>query len=217
MYGLFHWFVKITGWIPQLFAFRQKVYYEDKSVQSRRIKGKAIVVSNHHSVWDLGAHIFIFPSRSLRCLTAELMYRKNFVMTAILNGLGAIKVDRNTHDFSFMEKAEKVLDKNGVILAFPEARIPQPEEETPLPFKPSVVYMALHTGAPIIPVAINGSYFNKKPSRVLIGKPMDLRALYQSDLSEKENVENINRQLRQKIVELKNDLEKRIAAEKKEN
>ena len=63
-----NWFVKITGWIPQLLIFRTKVYYEDKKVQSRRIKGKAIVVSNHNSLMDFAVLLFVFWRRTLRCL-----------------------------------------------------------------------------------------------------------------------------------------------------
>lgn len=208
-------FVKVTGWIPQLFLFRNKIYYEDKAVQSRRVKGKAIILSNHHSVWDYPLLLFVFIGRTLRCLTAELMYRKNFVLTTLLKALGTIKVDRDAHDFSFMSKSEAVLNKNGALLVFPESRIPLKGEETPLPFKPSAVYIALHSGAPIIPVALNGKYFQKARSRVIIGKPIDAREMYQSELSEKENIEIINQKLRERIAELKNELDKRTEEEQK--
>ena len=38
MIFLFNWFVKITGWLPYKILVRPKIYYEDKSVQSRKIK-----------------------------------------------------------------------------------------------------------------------------------------------------------------------------------
>ena len=47
MIRFFNGFVKVTGWLVQKIIFRTKIYYEDKSVQSRRIKGKAIISSNH--------------------------------------------------------------------------------------------------------------------------------------------------------------------------
>ena len=45
----FNWFVKITAYPVQKLIFRTKVYYQDKNVQSRHIKGAAIVISNHTS------------------------------------------------------------------------------------------------------------------------------------------------------------------------
>ena len=47
-----NWFVKLTGWPVQLLCFRTKVLYEDRKVQGRRIRGPAILVSNHTSVYD---------------------------------------------------------------------------------------------------------------------------------------------------------------------
>ena len=48
----FNRFVKITAYPVQKLIFRTKVYYQDKNVQSRHIKGAAIVISNHTSVFD---------------------------------------------------------------------------------------------------------------------------------------------------------------------
>lgn len=214
IYWLLHWFFKITGFIPQLFAFRRKVYYEDKRVQSRRIKGKAIVMPNHHSVMDVANMMFVFYGRSLRCLTAELMFRKNFFMTLILKMLGCIKVDRESHDFSFLNKAEAILNKGGVVEVYPESRLARPGEEKPLEFKPSVVALALSTGAPIIPVYHNGAMFKKERALVMIGKPIDVRELYDDSLSEGENIDNICKMLRGKVIELGKELERQREEEK---
>ena len=36
----------------QIFVFRTKIYYEDSSRQNKRIKGSAIIISNHRSFLD---------------------------------------------------------------------------------------------------------------------------------------------------------------------
>ena len=214
IYWLLHWFFKITGFLPQLFAFRTKVYYEDKKVQSRRIRGKAIVMPNHHSVMDVASMMFVFYGRALRCLTAELMYRKNIFMTLVLKLLGFIKVDRESHDFSFLNKAEAILRKGGVVEIYPEARLACPGEEKPLEFKPSVVALALSSGAPIIPVYHNGAIFSKERARVMIGKPIDIREWYDDSLTEGENIDMICKRLRGKVIELGNELERQREEEK---
>ena len=98
---------------------------------------------------------------------------------------------------------------------FPEARIPKPHEKRPLEFKPSAAYIALLSGAPIIPVFTNGSYYKKKRARVLIGDKIDVKTLIDNTKSEKENIETINTYLRNKIMELGNDLEQRTKEEKR--
>lgn len=207
---LFNWFVKITGWIPQLIIFKIKVYYEDKKVQDKRIKGKAIVVSNHNDLMDFAVLLFVFWRRTLRCVVAELMYEKNVFMTTLLKLLGTIRAERDSHDFSFLGRCEKVLRKGGVVEIFPEARLPRKGEETPLPFKPSAVYLALETDTPIIPVYNNAEHFSRKNMRVIIGKPINVRALYDDRLSQKENIEKINDYLRGKILELREELERQV-------
>ncbi len=207
MITLFQWMVKITGWLPQLLLFRIRVHYEDRSVQDKRIRGKAIVICNHTDLMDFAVLMFVFWRRTLRCAVAELMYEKNFVMSFLLHGLGTVKVDRTGHDFSFLGKCRKILDRGGVVEIFPESRLPDPGDRIPLPFKPSAVYLALETGAPIIPVYNSGEHFANKPLHVIIGTPIDVRALYDDSLSEKQNIEQITEYLRGKVIELGNKIE----------
>ena len=204
---LFNWFVKITGWLPFLIIFRPKYYFEDKSVQSRHIKKGAIVISNHNSVWDFAVTLFTFPTRTLKCAAAELLYKKNFFMTAFLVLSGAKKVNRGSFDFSFVATFQKLLKKGQVVEIYPESRIPEPYEEKPLAFKPSTVYLALNSGAPIIPICNNGRYFDKKRTRVFIGKPIDVREMYDDSLSEKENIIRINEAIRGKIIEFRGKIQ----------
>ena len=208
MIALYNWFVKITGYPVQLFLFRNKVFYENKSVQSRRIKGSAIIVSNHITVMDFAVMMFVFYPRTLRCLIAELMFNHNIFLTLLMKFLGGIKVNRSSHDYSFVNKCCKILKKGGVIEIYPEARLPKEGEETPLPFKSSAAYIALESGAPVIPVYNSGSYSKKGRNNVLIGTPMDVRDYYDSSLSHEENLANISEIMRQRIIELKNELER---------
>ena len=205
---LFNWFVKITGWLPQLILFKTKVYYEEKTSQNKRIKGKAIVVSNHNQVMDFAVLMFVFWRRTLRCAAAEILFRKNFIFTLFLKALGCVKVDRNEHDFSFLTELQQILDKGGVVEMYPESRLPKDGESRPIEFKPSYVYLALESGAPIIPVFSNVKMCSKKRNDVIIGKAINVADLYNTELSEKENINNINTYVRSKIIELGKQIEK---------
>lgn len=207
LYFLFQWFVRITGFIPQLLIFRTKIHYEDKKVQDRRIHSKAIVICNHNYLLDFAVLLFVFPTRTLRCAVAEIMYNKNFVMSLLLKLLGCIRVERDSFDFSFIDKMKKILDKGGAVEIYPESRLPEKGESLPLEFKPSYVYLALESGAPIIPVYSNAKLFGKERERVIIGKPIDVMALYDNNLSEKENISNINDYVRNKVIDLGKQLD----------
>ena len=76
MIALFNWFVKITGWPVQFLCFRTKILYEDRKVQGRHVKGSAIILSNHTSVFDYAVYLFVFFTRTLRFQMAEVLFEK---------------------------------------------------------------------------------------------------------------------------------------------
>ncbi len=208
MISFVNWFVKITAWPAQFFVFRTKIYYEDKKVQSRRIKGPAIIISNHTSVYDYAVYLFVFLFRTLRVQMAEVLFKKK-VLGPFLKMMGGIYVNRDTFDFSFVGKSQAILEKGGVVGIFPEARIPRPEEKRPLEFKTSATYLAYLSGVPIIPVVTNGSYFNpKKRARVLIGKPIDIGMWWDAEKDQKANLKEVTEKLRKEIIRLTKELEK---------
>ena len=213
MIRFFQTFTKVTAWIAQFFCFRTKIYYEDKKAQSRKIKGSAIIISNHTSVYDYAVMLFTFPCRTLRYLMAEVLFETK-PLARFLRAMGGVEVNRDGMDFSFLLKAEEILEKGGVIGSFPEGRLPEDHEERPLAFKPSTAYIALRSGAPMIPVYTNGSYFCRRRARVIIGRPVYAAEYINDDASEKENVETINRVMRERILELRDELERRTQKRK---
>ena len=210
MSKIFQAFTKISAWPIQLICFRTKIHYENKKNQSRKIKGPAIIVSNHTSVYDFAVMLFVFPFRYLRYLMAEILFKRK-VLGGFLKLMGGIKVDRESYNFTFINKSLNILQKGGVVGIFPEGRLPVKGETRPLPFKPSAAYLAFLSEVPIIPVYTNGSYFSKKRAHVIIGEAIDVKQIIDDKYSEKENIERINCILRERIIELENEVKGRIA------
>lgn len=206
-YFLFNWFTKITGFLPERIFLGTRYRFENRKVQGRRIRGGAVVVSNHKSVFDYAVLLFTFPLATLRCIVAEVLYKKNFFLSFCLWAWGCIRTDRFGNDFSFVGKAEKILEKGGTVLCFPESRLPLKTEKEMLPFKPSAVYIALRSGKSVIPVYTDGKYFKKRPCTIMIGVPQDVSEWYDAGLSEKENLRNMSERLRDKVLALKKELE----------
>lgn len=215
MIGFFNWFVKITAYPVQKLIFRTKVYYEDKKTQSKRVKGSAIIVSNHTSVYDYAVFMFVFFGRTLRYQMAEVLFEKKG-LGFFLKRLGGIKVDRNAFSLSHIEKSKEILDKGGVVGVFPEGRLPRGFEEKPLPFKSGATYLALYAGVPVIPVYTNGAYFHGKRSEVMIGKPIDVSSLYDENASERENITAITEKLRTEVIRLGELLDEKRREKRKE-
>ena len=205
MISFVNWFVKITGWPVYCILFRTKVTYEDKSVQGRHIRGPAIIVSNHTSVFDFAVMLFVFLTRTLRYQMAELLFKKRF-LGKFLRLLGGIYIDRSSSDMGFIGESAAVLKKGGVVGIFPEGRLPLPDETPPIAFRPGAAYLSKASGVKVIPVYTNGSYFSKKRARVVIGRPMD-PADFCGYETEKQNLEAFASAMRDKIVELRDMLD----------
>lgn len=206
MSKIFIWFVKITGYIPNLLYLRRKTYYVNKKNQSKKIKGPAIIISNHTSIKDFPLCMFIFFKRTIRVLVAEITYEKNKIMRLFMKRLGGIKVDRNNYDFAFMGESISALDKGEVVLIFPEGRLPNKDEKEILPFKPSFVYIALETNAPIIPIYTNGKYGFKGQTKVVIGEKIYVNDLMDETKSIEGNIQYICDYMRDYIINMRDKM-----------
>ena len=199
---LFQLFVRITGYPVYRLWANPRFRYEDRKVQGRLIKGKAIIVSNHTTVWDFGFWLYALPFRAHRCIMADVLKHINFFLTLFLKLNQGIFVSRKAQDLGFIKQCQHILDRGGVVQVFPESRIAEADEEKPLPFKPSFVHIALESNAPIIPLYSSGDYFKKGRVRAAIGKPIYVKDLYDESKSHKENLLEIAEYVRRKVIEL---------------
>ena len=199
---LFQLFVRITGYPVYRLWVNPRFRYEDRKVQGRLIKGKAIIVSNHTTVWDFGFWLYALPFRAHRCIMADVLKHINFFLTLFLKMNQGIFVSRKAQDLGFIKQCQHILDRGGVVQVFPESRIAEADEEKPLPFKPSFVHIALESNAPIIPLYSSGDYFKKGRVRAAIGKPIYVKDLYDESKSHKENLLEIAEFVRRKVIEL---------------
>ena len=214
-YTFFNYFAKFTGIVPYFFLYRTKTYFENKAVQSRRIKGRAIVICNHTSVFDYPVIMFTFFFRTVRVQMAELLFKKPF-LGVLLRLLGGIYVDRNSNDLGFMAKSEQILQKGGVVGIWPEGRIPKKDEKRPLEFKSGAAYLALSTDTPLIPVYTDGSYFDlKHRAHIIIGTPISPHDACDENKTEKEQIETLTRLMREKIIDLGKLLDDRKSKDQK--
>ena len=204
MREIFRWLALITGWPVQLLVFKRKTYYEDRRVQGRRVRGKALIVSNHFSVFDYMVNLFLFPFRKLYVVywpqnSKRIRWGMKF--------FGGIVSDRDVMGLRFMDESVKTLEKGRIVQIYPEAYIS--EDGRMDEFKPSYVLIALRAEAPIIPVITDGQYGLFKRVHLIIGKPIDLWDYCTSEDPTKEEIMELNDIVYKKCLELQRELEAR--------
>lgn len=204
MREIFRWLALLSAWPVQLLVFKRKTYYEDRRAQGRIVRGKALIVSNHFSVFDYMVNLFLFPFRKLYVVywpqnSKRIRWGMKF--------FGGIVSDRDVMSLRFMDESVKTLEKGRVVQIYPEAYIS--EDGRMDEFKPSYVLIALRAEAPIIPVITDGQYGFFKRVHLIIGKPIDLWDYCTSEDPTKEEIMALNDIVYKKCLELQRELEAR--------
>ena len=204
MREIFRWLALLSAWPVQLLVFKRKTYYEDRRAQGRRVRGKALIVSNHFSVFDYMVNLFLFPFRKLYVVywpqnSKRIRWGMKF--------FGGIVSDRDVMSLRFMDESVKTLEKGRLVQIYPEAYIS--EDGRMDEFKPSYVLIALRAEAPIIPVITDGQYGLFKRVHLIIGKPIDLWDYCTSEDPTKEEIMALNDIVYKKCLELQRELEAR--------
>jgi 1-acyl-sn-glycerol-3-phosphate acyltransferase len=114
-------------------------------------KGPVILASNHVGIAD-GPLLAIFAPRPVHALTKQEMFKG--VMNPFLLGAGQIPLDRFNPDPRAVKRCLRVLRSGGVVGIFPEGSRGPGEFDR---FHTGAAYLAMVTGAPIVPVVQFGT------------------------------------------------------------
>ncbi|MBQ7829542.1 MAG: 1-acyl-sn-glycerol-3-phosphate acyltransferase [Clostridia bacterium] len=216
IYYLFWWLCIITGYPYQLLLFKRRTFYEDKSVQSLKIKGGALIISNHYHFYDYMMNMFAVTPRKLNVISSELGF-KNKLLAFGMRFFGGIQANRITKSMRFMDTAADVIRKGGLVQIFPEAKIT--DDGTIKPFKHSYIVIAHRSNAPIIPIITDGNYGFTKRASIIVGKPIYVSDYIKTDrrTPTREELEAVNEIIYSKVLSLRRELEDKKAALKKKN
>jgi len=213
IHEFFRWLALITAWPVQLLFFKRKTYYEDRSEQGRVVRGNALIISNHYSVFDYMVNLFLFPFRKLYVVNSEWIYQKGKFFHWGMKCFGGIRSDRDIMGMRFIDEAIKTLERGKLVQIYPEAKITTTGDM--MDFKTSYILIALRSGAPIIPVIIDGNYGVFKRTHIIVGKKIYLNDYCTSPNPTREEIVALNETVYAKCKELKADLDARIARDSK--
>lgn len=115
--------------------------------------GPALVVANHVSGLDPLLMIAASP-RPLRFLIAREQYDR-WWLRWLFDAIGCIPVTRHAPAPRALARARAALERGEVVALFPHGRM-HLDHEPPIPLKRGVVYLAQQTGAPIVPMRLDG-------------------------------------------------------------
>jgi len=158
----------VCACLPLVFNIK-KIYATDKAKE--KLKGRALLVANHSCFRDPLIASCCFWYRRVFYLTAENVMKNKFI-SALLKGVGCIKINRNICDIESIKKAVSILKNGHILTVFPQGGIRGAEDINTI--KSGVVFMAMQSKAPIVPCYIHGSQKLTERICVVIGEPINL-------------------------------------------
>ena len=114
-------------------------------------RGPVIVAANHTGVID-GPLLAIFGPRPVHALTKEEMFRGR--LGPLLRVTGQIELDRFSTDLRAIRTCLHVLEHGGAVGIFPEGNRGAGDLTR---FRNGAAYLALVTGAPVVPLVMFGT------------------------------------------------------------
>lgn len=186
----------VVGGALTVFARLQVAGVRSRAAVVRRLPdGPVIVIANHSSYVDglLLAIVCRRLGRSARMLAAAGVFKAPVIGT-VARRIGFIPVDRGAANAAdALGPAAEALGAGELVAIFPEGRLTRDPNQWPEKAKTGAVRLALKTGAPIVPVALEGAHRvvgrRKHVSGLLknvilrpkvataVGEPIDVRAL----------------------------------------
>lgn len=179
-----------------------KIVYRIKTVGKENIPadGALIFCGNHRTYLDPPV-IIVTAGRHMRFMAKEELRKNPFLafLGVIFEG---IYVKRDAKDISAMKEAIKTLKSGGCIGLFPEGTR-NGLEKNDGKLKNGAAYMALKTGAQIVPIGIQGTAKPFSQNTIIYGKPLDF-SQYASGKIDKVIEDQVSEQLKQAIIALTN-------------
>ena len=176
-------------------VFRVKIIGKENIPQN----GPVLFCGNHRNYLD-PVLIVATSNRHMRFMAKEELSKNPFF--AFLGYLfDVILVKRDSKDIAAMKDALKTLKNNECIGVFPEGTR-NGFEKNDGKVKNGAAYLALKTGAELLPIGIQGDAKPFHKSTIIYGKPIDL-SKYKDMKKIDENTENeVSDVLKNKIIEL---------------
>ncbi len=163
-----------------------------------KVKGKAIVISNHKSMADPFLVSMTFHRHIKWMGKVELF--KNAILREFFKAIGTFPINRGENDLGAIRRAFKTLRDGEVLGIFPEGT--RVKEEGIREFETGTALLALKTQAPVIPVYLGGNYKIFRRMTITVGEPIMISELFANE-TKAQAINLATIYLRNKLNELK--------------
>ena len=186
--------MRVTG-APLLLWFRVKRLYSSLEAK-KKIKGGAILISNHISLSDPMYLLLAIWYRRHHFVAMQKMFNTKFKKWLFTNVFHCIEVNRDNVSIKTFKNITNHLKSGKLVTMFPEGHI-NIENDGVNAFKSGMVMMAIKSGCPIVPVYIKRRKHWYSRLVVGIGEAIDTSKLSSSNNPTLEEIDNAAKYLQE--------------------
>lgn len=179
-----------------------KIVYRYRIIGKENIpkEGSVVFCGNHRSYLD-PVLIILTSGRCMRFMAKEEL-KKNPLFRLLCYAFDVIYVKRDAKDIGPLKEALKTLKNGDCIGIFPEGTRNGLEKNNG-ELKDGAAYLALKTGAKMLPIGIVGKAKPFHRNTIYYGKPIDVTEYQTKDKDlEKDNKEKVTQILKEEIIKL---------------
>ncbi|MCM1307474.1 MAG: 1-acyl-sn-glycerol-3-phosphate acyltransferase [Butyrivibrio sp.] len=199
-------FVLYTAIAALKLTLRPRIKYESGLARLMKKRRKRMIVIGNHTWWLDGPMLcYIFAGRKPHCVIAKDVAVKNKFLYNLQKNVGAVFLDRTGFDWAMLKKCIDLLENDGTLIIFPEGhfRMDGSIDE----FHTGPAMLSALTGAPVVPVYIDGIYKLFRSVKLSVGNPVFLRDYYAREGVNPDTVAEVTGLLHDKLTALKEDLD----------
>ncbi|MGJ3509658.1 lysophospholipid acyltransferase family protein [Enemella sp. A6] len=141
-------------------------------------EGPALLAVNHLGVLDGPLAVITAPRPTIALAKADLF---RGLVGRVLTSMGQIPVDRNTLDVGAIRRCLDVLERGYALTIFPEGRRATGDMTR---LMGGITYLAMVTGAPIIPVTLLGTRLPGQTAKELPGRGARIHIEYGAPITD---------------------------------
>ena len=218
-------FMKYTALPGIKLLMRTKITYGGELARGTRYMDKGMIIVANHSWWiDSALLYYVFRRVYCRSLAAKDVAEVNKSWSYFERKMGCILLDRTGFDWNALKTMMDGLKNHEPIIIFPEGHMNYDDDL--IDFHKGPAMLSLYTHRPVVPVYIHTSYKMFKPTRFVVGDPLEFDKA--GLVTDNESYEIANEMMRESLYALKrqaiketkpqmNRYIKKVRAEMKEN
>lgn len=191
------WLCELVGKLYFRIGFRPQLTFTGKDVSSLHFREPSILIANHTSTNDPILLLSLITHKRSIVVAKDWFEKKQFHW--ILSREKCIPCDRYNLDTEWALLAKKQLEAGNSVIIFPEGKCR--EDGLLNEFKSGFAFLARSTGAPVIPVGIDGVYKLGHRTRLVVGDAEKISRV--KGISSSAHLAERSEYFRQKVWKLK--------------